>query len=165
MGDRRPVQARNDVLVYSTASLSTPLELTGPITAQIFFASSAPDTDVTVALSDVAPDGSANLIQDGILRARYRDGPESLAPLEPGRVYALTIDLWSTSYLVKSGHKLRVEISSSCFNRYDRNLNTGEPFGRDTTPAKAKQTVFHDAVRPSHIMLPIHGPETGGQAV
>lgn len=164
MGDRRPAQERSDVLVYSTGSLSRALELSGPITAQIFFASSAPDTDVTVALTDVAPDGGANLIQDGILRARYRDGSASAAPLEPGRVYALTIDLWSTSYVVKSGHSLRVEISSSCFNRYDRNLNTGEPFGRGAAPVKAKQTIFHDAARPSHIMLPIHGPETGGHA-
>ncbi len=164
MGDRRPVQARNDVLVYSTASLSMPLELTGPITAQIFFASSAPDTDVTVALTDVSPDGSANLIQDGILRARYRDDNVSGAPLEADSVYELTIDVWSTSYLVQSGHSLRVEISSSCFNRYDRNLNTGEPFGRGATPVKARQTVFHDAERPSHIMLPIHSPEKHGAA-
>ncbi len=158
MGDRRSVQERRDVLVYTTDVLADDLELTGPITAQIFFTSSAPDTDVTVALSDVAPDGSANLIQDGILRTRYRDGTATAEPLAPDQVYELTVDLWSTSYLVKSAHSLRVEISSSCFNRYDRNLNTGEPFGSGALPAKAQQTVFHDATRPSHILIPIHTP-------
>lgn len=156
MGDRRPVEQRQDVLVYSTLPLEDGLELTGPITATIHFASSAPDTDVTVAVVDVAPDGSANLIQDGILRASYRDGPDAVASIVPGTTYELHVDVWSTSYLVKAGHRLRVEVSSSCFNRYDRNLNTGEAFGRGATPVKAEQTVFHDSARPSHVLLPVH---------
>ena len=156
MGDRRPVQARDDVLVYTGDPFPDGIELTGPIAACIHLASSAVDTDVTVALADVAPDGSANLIQDGILRCRYRGGVDRPAEMEPGAVYALVIDLWSTSYALGPGHRLRVEISSSNFNRYDRNLNTGQPFGEGDRPVKAAQTVFHDPARASHLLLPIH---------
>jgi len=77
--------------------------------------------------------------------------------MTPGEVYRLEVDVWSTSYVLKAGHRLRVEVSSSCFNRYDRNLNTGEPFGQGATPVKASQTVFHDAGRASHILLPVYG--------
>jgi uncharacterized protein len=158
MGDRRPIEERADVLVYTSEAFDDGLELTGPVTATIHFSSSAPDTDVTVALVDVAPDGAANLIQDGILRTRRRNGIDtSEVMMTPDAVYPLTIDLWSTSYALGRGHRLRVEVSSSCFNRYDRNLNTGEPFGQGATPVKANQTVFHDAVRPSHVMLPVCG--------
>ncbi len=156
MGDRQMIEQRPDVLVYTTLPLDRGLELTGPITACLHFSSSAPDTDVTVALVDVAADGGANLIQDGILRLSFRDGPQAIAPIEPGEIYELSVDLWSTSYFLKPGHRLRVEISSSCFNRYDRNLNTGEPFGRGSRPVVASQSIFHDAVRPSHILLPVH---------
>jgi len=155
MGDRRPVEQRADVLVYTTPPLDDALELTGPVTAHLHVSSSAPDTDFTVAVVDVAPDGAANLIQDGILRASYRDGPLAVAPIEPGRVYALTVDLWSTSYRLAAGHRLRVEVSSSCFNRYDRNLNTGENFGLGADPVHASQRVLHDGAHPSHILLPI----------
>ena len=156
MGDRQAIEARQDVLVYTTGTLADGLELTGPITAQLHFATSARDTDVTVALVDVAPDDSANLIQDGILRCRYRNGLDRMDLMTPGEPTALEIDVWSTSYHIKPGHRLRVEISSSCFNRYDRNLNTGEPFGQGAEPVKASQTIFHDAERPSFIMLPVH---------
>ena len=155
MGDRRPVEQRADVLVYTGATLTYDLEVTGPILAHLHVASSAPDTDFTVALVDVFPDGRATLIQDGILRASYRHGTDDIAPLEPGCPCKLTVDLWSTSYLVKAGHRLRVEVSSSCFNRYDRNLNTGGPNGRAAIARIAHQTLFHDAERASCIMLPI----------
>ena len=156
MGDRRELEERQDVLAYTTEPLSDGLELTGPIAARIYFASDARDTDVTVALVDVAPDESANLIQDGILRTRYRDGVEAPALMELGKVYKLEIDVWSISYALAPGHRLRVEISSSCFNRYDRNLNTGEPLGMGTLPVNATQRVFHDAIRPSAVLLPVY---------
>jgi putative CocE/NonD family hydrolase len=156
MGDRQTIEDRSDVLVYTTEPLAEGLELTGPITAKLYFATSAKDTDVTVSLVDVAQDGSANLIQDGILRCRYREGLDRACLMEPGTVYDLEIDVWSTSYLLKPGHRLRVEISSSNFNRYDRNLNTGEAFGDGAEPVVATQTLFHDAERPSHILLPVH---------
>ena len=132
------------------------LELTGPITAHLSFSSSALDTDVTVSLVDVFEDGSANLIQDGILRCRYRNGLDRADLMVPGEVYALEVDIWSTSYVLAPGHRLRVEISSSNFNRYDRNLNTGEAFGQGSDPVVASQTVFHDASRPSFVMLPVN---------
>tara|TARA_Y100001934_G_scaffold175436_1_gene207783 strand:+ start:35889 stop:37640 length:1752 start_codon:yes stop_codon:yes gene_type:complete len=156
MGDRQPIEARADVLVYTSEPFPDGLNLTGPITAHLHFASSAVDTDVTVALVDVFEDGRANLVQDGILRCRYRNGLDRSELMEPDVVYELEIDVWSTSYVLKPRHRLRVEISSSNFNRYDRNLNTGEPMGQGKTPVVATQTLFHDADRPSCIMLPIH---------
>ncbi|MBT5434273.1 MAG: CocE/NonD family hydrolase [Alphaproteobacteria bacterium] len=156
IGDRQPIAARPDVLVYTSEPFADGLELTGPITAHLHFTSSAVDTDVTVALVDVFEDGRSNLIQDGILRCRYRNGLDRADLMEPGAVYALEIDVWSTSYVLAPGHSLRVEISSSNFNRYDRNLNTGEAFGQGSEPVVATQTLFHDATRPSCIMLPIH---------
>ena len=155
MGDRREVQQRQDVLVYMSEPFTDGLELTGPISAHLFFSSSAVDTDVTVALADVADDGSANLIQDGILRCRFRNGIEREEMMVPGEIQELDIDLWSTSYALAPGHRLAVEISSSNFNRYDRNLNTGEPFGQGASPVVATQTVFHDANRTSCITVTI----------
>ena len=155
MGDRQAVERRKDVLVYTTEPLATDLEVTGAIAAHLHVASSAVDTDFAVALVDVCEDGRANLIQDGILRASYRDGAKAPVPLTPGRTYALEIDMWSTSYVLRAGHRLRVEVTSSCFNRYDRNLNTGEPIGRGAHPQVAHQTLRHDAACPSHILLSV----------
>lgn len=155
MGDRQLIARRPDVLVYTGSELATDLEITGPIVAHLHVASTATDTDFTVALVDVFPDGRANLIQDGILRATYRNGTGSLALLKPGQPYEVSIDLWSTSYRVEAGHRLRVEVSSSCFNRYDRNPNTGEPFGTARTSIVASQTVYHDRARPSRVVLPV----------
>jgi putative CocE/NonD family hydrolase len=155
MGDRRPVERRADVLVYTSTPLEHDLEITGPLEAHLFVTSSARDTDVTVTLVDVFQDGTANLIQDGILRLSYRDSDIAPTLIEPGRVYDVRVDLWATSYVVKRGHRLRVEISSSAFDRYDRNPNTGEPFGTAAHGVPATQTLFHDATRPSHIVLPV----------
>ena len=155
MGDRSEIEVRQDVLVYSTEELDSDMEITGPIKANLFAASSAVDTDFTVTLVDVFEGGYANLIQDGIIRASYRDSDLEPSPIAPGKVYEYTIDLWATSYVVKKGHRFRVEVSSSCFNRYDRNTNTGEPFGKATGTVPAKQTVFHSREYPSHITLPI----------
>ncbi len=156
MGDRREVEHRQDVLVFTTGPFDDGVELTGPVSAHLFFSSSAPDTDVTIALVDVAEDGSANLVQDGILRCRYRHGLDREKLMEPGSVHELDIDLWSTSYALGPGHRLRVEVSSSNFNRYDRNLNTGERFGEGAIPVVARQTVFHDRDRPSSVTIPVH---------
>ncbi len=156
MGDRQAIEARGDVLVYTGAPLAEGLELIGPIRAHLHVATDAPDTDFTCALVDVAPDGGANLIQDGILRCRFRHGPERLVPMAPGQATALEIDLWHTAYALAPGHRLRVEVSSSDFNRYDRNLNTGEAFGQGRVAAVARQRLFHDAARPSFLTLPLH---------
>jgi putative CocE/NonD family hydrolase len=161
LGDRRKIESRPDVLNYTTAPLNAELELTGPIRAKLYAASDAVDTDFTVALSDVFPDGTSNPIQDGIVRASARDDAFRPAPIEPGRVIAYDIDLFATSYLVKAGHRIRVSISSSCFDRYDRNLNTGERFGTGLAGRVARQAIHRSVENPSHILLPVAGVSAG----
>jgi putative CocE/NonD family hydrolase len=113
------------------------------------------DTDFTAALVDVFPSGYAHLIQEGITRASLCQPDREPASIEPGRVRQYTIDLWATSFVIKAGHQIRVEVSSSNFNRYDRNPNTGEPLGTALHPISAHQRVFHTTQYPSHITLPI----------
>jgi len=153
--DRVSVEKRKDVLVYTMPKLNKELEITGPINVTLFAASSATDTDFTATLVDVFPDGYAHMIQEGIVRARYRNSDSEASLIEPGKIYEYTIDLWATSYVVKQGHRIRVEISSSNFNRWDRNPNTGNEFGMDDKVVKATQTIYHDKKHPSHITLPI----------
>ena len=153
--DRALLPRRPDVLTYDSRPLITALNITGPISVTLYAATTAVDTDFTATLVDLHPDGYAHLIQEGIIRASFRDSDREPTPIERRKVYQYTIDLWATSYIVKAGHKLRVEISSSNFNRYDRNPNTGEPFGTTTKPINALQTIYHSAKYPSHITLPI----------
>ena len=155
VADQRSTEGRGDVLVYTSDPLEHDLELTGPIKVQLFAASSAVDTDFTAKLVDVRPDGYAQNIQDGIIRARYRSSARQPTFITPGQVYEYTIDLWATSQVFKAGHRLRVEISSSNFPRFDRNPNTGAPLGEDTRLETAQQTVQHSADYPSHIVLPV----------
>ena len=155
VADQGAVEDRQDVLVYTSDPLEKDLEITGPIKMRLFAASSAPDTDFTAKLVDVRPDGYAQNLQDGIVRARYRTSLGQSSFIEPGRVYEYTIDLWATSHVVKVGHHLRVEVSSSNFPRFDRNPNTGAPLGQDTRLEAAQQTVYHSDTYPSHIILPI----------
>jgi putative CocE/NonD family hydrolase len=153
--DQRPIEERADVLVYSTPVLDSDLEVTGPITVTLFAASSAPDTDFTAKLVDVHPNGFARNLTDGIIRARYRETTQAAKLIEPHRVYEYTIDLWATSNVFKAGHRLRVEISSSNFPRFDANPNTGRACASEREGQPALQTLFHDSDRPSHIRVPI----------
>ncbi len=159
--DQTKAEERPDVLVFTSDPLSGPLEVTGPIKTILYAASSAPDTDWTAKLVDVHPDGRSFNLCDGILRARYREqsaaGGSPITPtlIEPEKVYRYEIDLWVTSNVFLPGHKIRVEISSSNFPRFDRNPNTGHPFGADTELKKATQTVYHSDEYPSHILLPV----------
>lgn len=153
--DQRSVEARDDVLVYSTPPLEHDLEVTGPIRLDFFASSSSVDTDFTAKLVDVAPDGTAINLTEGILRARYRDSQSAPAPLIPGRVYPLTIDLWATSNLFRTGHRIRLEVSSSNFPRFDRNLNTGEPAATSSKWVPATNTILHDNEHPSALLLPV----------
>jgi hypothetical protein len=153
--DQRPNEYRPDVLVYATPPLERDVEVTGPVKAVVYAASTAPDTDFTAKLVDVYPGGYAMNVAQGILRARYRDSWEEPTLLEPGRVYRYDIDLWSTSNCFQKGHRILVEISSSNFPQFDRNPNTGHPFGQDAELQKAHQTVYHDREHPSHIVLPV----------
>jgi putative CocE/NonD family hydrolase len=155
LGDRREIEKRADVLSYTTEPLTADCELTGPIKAVLHAASSAIDTDFTVTLVDVFADGTANQIQDGIIRASHRDDAYRPTPIVPGKIYAYSIDLAATSYRVKTGHRIRVDISSSCFDRYDRNTNTGERFGYAAGTIVAEQAVHHSRDHPSHILLPL----------
>jgi putative CocE/NonD family hydrolase len=153
--DRRSVERRDDVLVYTTEPLAQDTEVTGPIVLTLFAASSAPDTDFTAALVDVYPNEKAIIITEGIVRARFRASYEEPTLLEPGKVYAYQITLWETSNVFKAGHQIRLEFSSSNFPRFDRNLNTGTEPGLDAKVSIAQQTIYHDAQRPSHLLLPV----------
>jgi putative CocE/NonD family hydrolase len=153
--DQRPIEERSDVLVYTSDPMEQPLEVTGPVTVTLWASSSALDTDFTAKLVDVHPDGYAQNLLDGIIRARYRDSTAEPKLMEPGRPYPFTIDLWATSNVFQRGHRIRLEISSSNFPRFDRNLNTGEQFGEGAKGLPAHQTVFHQADKPSSLVLPV----------
>ncbi len=153
--DQRPVEERRDVLVYTSAPMDTALEVTGPVKVMLYATSSAPDTDFTAKLVDVRPDGYAQNLTDGIIRARYRRSREHPTLLDAGEVTEFTIDLWATSHVFLLGHRIRVDISSSNFPRFDRNLNTGEDQATSARVQTAEQTIFHDRRYPSHILLPV----------
>ena len=155
--DQRAVEAREDVLCYSTPVLEKPVEVTGPIALVLYISSSARDTDFTGKLVNVYPDGRAEILTDGILRARYRESFTEAKLLEPGQIYELRLDLWATSNLFKAGHRIRLEVSSSNFPRFDRNTNTGGVIERQTEKdlVQAVNRIYHDAAHPSHLILPI----------
>ena len=123
--------------------------MTGPVTVTLYASSSAQDTDFTAKLVDVSPDGYAKNLTDGIVRARYREDRQRPDLIEPGNVYEYRIDLWATSNLFKAGHRIRLEISSSNFPKYDRNANSGDAIGSDRTVSPALQTVYHNTSYPS----------------
>ncbi len=154
--DQKDVEARADVLVYSTPPLEQDLEVTGPVTLDLFAKSSAVDTDFTAKLVDVWPDGRAINLTEGILRARFRKSTTSApSPIEPGKVYEYKIDMWSTSNVFLKGHRIRLEVSSSNFPRFDRNLNTGKDAANNAEFVKATNVVLHDAEHPSALLLPV----------
>ena len=153
--EQREIEAREDVLVYSTPPLEREVEVTGPISVTLWAATSATDTDFTAKLVDVCEHGCARNLSDGIIRARYRDSSSSPSLVEPGKAYRYTIDLWATSNVFKKGHCIRVEVSSSNFPRFDRNTNTGNLVAEDANFKPAMQTILHDSHHPSHITLPI----------
>ena len=153
--DRKDLQQRQDVLVYSTPPLAADVEVTGQVELKLFAASSARDTDFTATLVDLYPDGRAIHITEGIVRARFRASYETPTLIEPGKVCEYKIVLWETSNLFKQGHCIRLEVSSSNFPRFDRNLNTGGETGLDEELQVAEQRVFHNAQYPSHLNLPI----------
>ena len=153
--DQRSVEFRSDVLVYTSAPLEEELEVTGPVVVKLYASTDARDTDFTAKLVDVHPDGYAINLCDGIIRGRYRESLAEQKLLEPGTVYEFTIDLWPTSNVFLRGHRIRLDISSSNFPRFDRNPNTGNTFGVDAEMRVANQRVFHDDARPSHVVLPV----------
>lgn len=153
--DQRAVETRPDVLVYTTPAFAHDTEVTGHVTLELYVSSSAVDTDFVGKLIDVSANGQAENLTDGILRARYRDSEEKPELMNPGQVYKLTIDLWSTSNVFLAGHKLRLEIESSNFPRFDRNLNNGLSPETSTMPVTATNTIYHDKAHPSVLILPV----------
>ncbi len=153
--DYRPVERRDDVLVYTTPEITEPTEVCGPLTVKLFAASTARDTDWTAKILDVHPDGFAQRLNDGIVRARFRRTNDREELLTPGKVEEYNIDAWSTCVLLGKGHRLRLEISSSAFPKFDRNMNTGGPLGKEATGIVANQTVYHDDAHSSYVVLPI----------
>jgi putative CocE/NonD family hydrolase len=153
--DQRPIEGRRDVLLYTSDVLQEELEATGPVKVVLFASSDAVDTDFVAKLVDVYPDGSSYNMAEGILRARYRDSLSKPSPLVPGQVYRMEIDLVGTSVAFQKGHRIRVHVTSSHFPQFDRNPNTGAVFGTTDKVKVAQQTVYHDAERPSHVVLPV----------
>jgi hypothetical protein len=155
--DQRPLEGRADVLLYTSAPVDEPLEVTGPLTVVLHAATSGPDTDFVAKLCDVSPDGSSRILAEGVLRGRFLHGFDAPRPLDPGRVYEYRIDLVATSNLFLAGHRVRLIVTSSSFPRFDRNTNTGRRLGEDGPDdlVRADQEIFHDEARPSHVVLPI----------
>jgi putative CocE/NonD family hydrolase len=155
--DQRPAEARDDVLCFTTPALTEPLEVTGHVSLTLYASSSAPDTDFTGKLVDVFPDGRAIFLTDGIIRARYRNSLAEPEPLTPGEVYQLSLDLSVTSNVFLPGHRIRLEVSSSNFPRFDRNTNTGGVIADDSADqaAVAVNRVWHGPDHPSHLVLPV----------
>jgi putative CocE/NonD family hydrolase len=155
--DQRAVESRDDVLCYTTPVLEEAIEVTGPVELVLYAESSAKDTDFTGKLVDVHPDGKAEILTHGILRARYRESLEAPTLLQPGEVYELRLDLWATSNVFRPGHRIRLEVSSSDFPRFDRNTNTGGDIAAEalTDAVVAVNRIHHGASHPSRLILPI----------
>ncbi|MFO0946304.1 MAG: CocE/NonD family hydrolase [Planctomycetota bacterium] len=161
--DQRKVEDRPDVLLFTTDTLTEPLEITGPIVAKLFVTSDAPDTDFTVKLTDIYPDGRSMLVTDGILRARHRVSLAREDFMKPGEIYEIHVDLWSTSLVLNAGHRLRIAISSSNHPRFDPNPNTGRPFRADKETRIANNTILLSKQHPSSVLLPVCRSETADQ--
>lgn len=157
--DQADVEARQDVLVYTSQPLAKPLRIAGSLRAHLSISSSAPDTDFVVRLVHVWPDGRATNIQEGALRLRYRNGPQRAAALQPGRTYYIDVPMRSLAYYVPAGHRLRLHVAGSSFPRLERNLNTGGNNFDETVGAIADNTVHHNAGAWSYLELPVLGDE------
>ena len=159
--DTMPLNYRGDVLSFQTPPLTDDLEVTGPVEMRLWASSSAPDTDFTAKLVDVFPqdadypDGLAINITDSIIRARYRDGYDAPELMEPGTPYEFVFQLYPTSTVFRKGHRIRLDVSSSNWPRFDVNPNTGGPLGREQSYRTATQTIHHSAEMPSHVVLPV----------
>jgi putative CocE/NonD family hydrolase len=153
--DQRPIEARNDVLVYTSEPLTAPMQVTGFIDAVLKVSSSAQDTDFAVKLVDVAPDGTAYILGDTIMRARYRDGYARPTPLVPGQVATVQPTPMTVSNTFQPGHRIRVEVTSSNFPKFVRNLNTGGPNETETQGVIADNALHHAGEDASYIDLPV----------
>jgi hypothetical protein len=157
----QPINARSDVISFQTPPLESPVEVIGPLSAVLYVSSSAPDTDFTIKLVDVVPpvpgfaEGYELNISDSIFRCRYRDSFSDAKLMEAGNVYRIEMPMYGTGTIFGAGHRIRVDISSSNYPRFDVNPNTGEPIGRHTHKRTALNTIHHSTEHPSHISLPV----------
>ena len=153
--DRSKIQERSDVLVFQSEKLDQEIEVTGPIKAIIYVSSDCIDTDFTDTLTDIEENGKAIALCEGIVRARFRNGTDNPKMLKPNKIYEVEIDMWNTSNLFKKNHMICLEISSSNFPRYNRNLNTGGNIEKGFEMKKANQKIYHGSEYPSRLVLPI----------
>jgi putative CocE/NonD family hydrolase len=153
--DYQQVERRSDVLVFTSDTLARPMEVCGPIRARLFASSDGPDTDFMVKLLDVWPNGYVERLIDGMVRGRFRDGMDRPSPLVPGRIYPYDVDAWNTCQTFLPGHRIRVEVASSAFPKYDVNPNTGAALGKSTGGRVAHNAVFHDREHASYVLLPV----------
>lgn len=160
--DHQPIERRDDVLVFTGPELREPLEVTGDIKAVLYASSDAPDTDFVARLCDVHPDGRSINICDGIVRARYREGLHQEVLMTPGTICEFDITMGVTANTFLPGHRLRLEVTSSCFPRFNRNLNTSEPIATGTRLQCARQTIYHSRAYPSRVLLPVVSSEAVG---
>ena len=153
--DQRPVERRDDVLVYTGPELDEDLEVTGPIDVVLYAETSARDTDFALKLVDVHPDGRAMNVTEGILRGRYRRGLDRTEPVAPRTVDEFRVQLYPTSHVFRPGHRIRLDVAGTNFPRFSRNLQTGEDVATGTRMVEAAQTVLHTGTYPSRVILPV----------
>ena len=159
--DQARVESRDDVVVYTSEPLAEALEIAGDITLHLYISASVVDTDVIVKLCDVDPEGRSLNVSDGFMRCRHRNGYDDVVMLEPGKTYQLDIQMGAAAWLFRKGHRLRLQVTSSCFPYWTRNLNTGNEEGEDARGMIADITVHHSAQFPSHVSLPVPPPDAG----
>ncbi|NPE08594.1 MAG: CocE/NonD family hydrolase [Asgard group archaeon] len=158
--DQTSLESREDVIIFSSDTIIEPLEITGEMKAHLWVSSNCSDTDFTVKITDLYPDGRSMLIQDGIVRAKYRSNNTSPELLTPGEIVEVEINLWSTSYIFNEGHKIRIAISSSNYPRFNANPNNGAPIFTNNQTYIANNTIYHNSSHPSHIIFPINSNGT-----
>ena len=161
--NQNKIEDRSDLVLFTSAPLGEPIEVTGRVKAKVFIASSAADTDLSVRLCDVYPDGKSYLIAEGILRLRYRDSSEKPVPLTPGKIEEVTVDCWSTSVIFNKGHSIRATVTSSNYPRFDVNPGTGQPWSDSGAKVKQTNTIYCDASHPSQLVLPVVASADGHQ--
>jgi uncharacterized protein len=153
--DYSAIEQRGDVLVYTGPTLQEAVEVTGPVRGVLYASSSAVDTDFTMKLLDVHPNGFAQRLCDGVVRSRFRNGLEAEVLIEPGSVYHFEIDMWFTSHVFRKDHSIRIEVASSAFPKVARNTNTGGPLATDTETVVAENRIWHTPEWPSHVVVPV----------
>jgi putative CocE/NonD family hydrolase len=153
--DQRPIENREDVLVYTSSFLTESITIAGQVRMKLFASTDGPDTDWMIKLVDVYPDGYAMPVSEGILRARFREGLDKINLLTPNQLYEYDIEMTPTANVFLPGHRLRIDITSSNFPQFDRNPNTGAPLGSDAKTRVAQQTIHHGGIKASHVILPV----------